>query len=88
VEVYSEALRFKIIYRKLPFDRKVKGERKFEMEIRTRIIGISFIVGMITGVVVGRITDNMGLWVAMGSVIGIMIGAVITTVGTNKNDEK
>jgi uncharacterized membrane-anchored protein YhcB (DUF1043 family) len=36
------------------------------MEIRAQTIGISFIVGMIIGSVIGRLTENMGLWIAIG----------------------
>jgi uncharacterized protein involved in exopolysaccharide biosynthesis len=44
-------------------------------------------VGMTIGIVVGRITDNMGLWIAIGSIVGIMAGAVITMVRTSENGE-
>lgn len=57
------------------------------MEIRARIIGISFIVGMMIGIVVGRITDNMGFWAAMGSLIGIMVGAAIVILRTSQKSE-
>ena len=57
------------------------------MEIRARITGISFIVGMIIGIVVGRITDNMGFWAAMGSLIGIMVGAAIVILRTSQKSE-
>lgn len=57
------------------------------MKIRAQIIGISFIVGMTFGSIVGRITDNMGLWIAIGSVVGIMAGAVIATVQSSENGE-
>jgi len=57
------------------------------MEIKAQTIGISFIVGMIIGIVVGRITENMGFWIAIGPVIGIMAGAVIATVRTSQKGE-
>jgi hypothetical protein len=57
------------------------------LKIRAQIIGISFMVGMTIGIVVGRITDNMGLWIAIGSIDGIMAGAVITMVRTSENGE-
>jgi F0F1-type ATP synthase assembly protein I len=57
------------------------------LKIRAQIIGISFMVGMTIGIVVGRITDNMGLWIAIGSIVGIMAGAVITMVRTSENGE-
>jgi uncharacterized membrane protein YoaK (UPF0700 family) len=57
------------------------------MEIRAQTIGISFIVGMIIGSVIGRLTENMGLWIAIGPVIGIMAGAVISIVRSSQKGE-
>jgi uncharacterized membrane protein YoaK (UPF0700 family) len=57
------------------------------MEIRAQTIGISFIVGMIIGSVIGRLTENMGLWIAIGPVIGIMAGAVIAIVRSSQKGE-
>ena len=64
-----------------------QSERRFEMENRARIIGISFTVGITLGVVVGAVTGNVGLWIAMGTVLGIVIGVVITTVLASQTAE-
>jgi hypothetical protein len=87
VGVYSEAFQFEIKTVNFRLTRKVEGERRFEMEIRAQTIGISFIVGMIIGIVVGRITENMGFWITVISVIGILVGAVIATVRTSQKGE-
>ncbi len=57
------------------------------MEIRARTIGISFIVAMMIGIVVGRVTDNMGLWIAIVSLIGIIVGVVIDMLRTSQKNE-
>jgi hypothetical protein len=87
VGVYSEAFQFEIKTVNFRLTRKVEGVRRFEMEIRAQTIGISFIVGMIIGIVVGRITENMGFWITVISVIGILVGAVIATVRTSQKGE-
>jgi F0F1-type ATP synthase assembly protein I len=58
------------------------------MEDRAKIIGISFVAGLTIGILVGSVTDNMGLWIAMGTVIGLIVGAVISTVLTSREDEE
>ena len=63
-------------------------ERRFEIENRAQIIGISFVVGLTIGIVVGAATDNMGLWIAIGTVIRLIVGAVISTVLTSQGDEE
>jgi hypothetical protein len=87
VGVYSEAFQFEIEIANFRLTQKVEGERRFEMEFRAQIIGISFIVGMIIGIEVGRITENMGFWITIISVIGILVGAVIATVRTSQKGE-
>ena len=57
------------------------------MELRVRIIGICFTFGMMIGIAGGRITNNMGLWIAMGSLIGILVGTAIATVRTSQKGE-
>ena len=52
-----------------------------------QIIGISFVAGMFIGIVVGTVTDNMGLWIAMGTIIGLLIGAVLATRATEDNGD-
>ena len=58
------------------------------MENRALIIGISFVAGLNIGIVVGALTDNMGLWIAIGTAIGLIVGAVIATVLTRREDEE
>ena len=41
------------------------------------IIGIGLMLGIIIGVVVGAVTENMGLWISMGTTFGLIIGAAI-----------
>ena len=52
-----------------------------------QIIGISFVAGLTIGIVVGALTDNMGLWIAMGTVIGLLIGAVLASRAAEDNDD-
>lgn len=41
-------------------------------------------IGIIVGVVIGFLTDNYGLWIALGLVFGTSIGA---TIERRRNDE-
>ena len=38
---------------------------------RAQIIGIGFVAGLSIGIVVGAVTDNMGLWIGIGTAIGL-----------------
>lgn len=40
------------------------------MEFKGKAIGIGLIAGMNIGGVVGAITGNVGIWIAMGSYLG------------------
>jgi hypothetical protein len=44
-------------------------------------------VGLIIGIVVGTITDNMGFWIAMGTTFGLVFGAGLSTQMKNKVDD-
>lgn len=55
---------------------------------RARITGIGFIAGLSVGIVVGAVTDNMGLWIGIGTAIGLIFGAAIATVLTRQESEE
>jgi hypothetical protein len=52
-----------------------------------QIIGISVVADMFIGIVVGAVTDNMGFWIATGTVIGLLIGAVLATRAAEENGD-
>ncbi len=58
------------------------------MDTRTRIIGIGLIAGLNIGIVVGAVTDNMGFWIAIGTAIGLILGAAIATLRTRQAGEE
>ena len=55
---------------------------------RARITGIGFVAGLSVGIVVGAVTDNMGLWIGIGTAIGLIFGAAIATVLTRQESEE
>ena len=55
---------------------------------RARIIGIIFVAGLTVGIVVGAVTDNMGLWIGIGTAIGLVFGAAIATILTRSEAEE
>jgi hypothetical protein len=38
-------------------------------------VGIALTFGSVLGLVIGSLTDNMGLWIAVGVTFGMCIGA-------------
>ena len=40
-----------------------------------RAVGIALTFGLTLGIVIGSLTDNMGLWIAVGVTFGMCIGA-------------
>ena len=40
-----------------------------------RAVAIALTVGSTLGLVIGSLTDNMGLWIAVGVTFGVCIGA-------------
>jgi F0F1-type ATP synthase assembly protein I len=57
----------------------MKKNNKREFTIMEKSIGI----GVMTGTIVGVLTDNIGLWLPFGVSFGIVFGVVIGT--TQKN---
>ena len=55
---------------------------------RARITGIGFIAGLSIGIVLGAVSDNMGLWIGLGTALGIVFGAAIATVLTRRESEE
>ncbi len=55
---------------------------------RARITGIGFIAGLSVGIIVGRVTDNMGFWIGIGTAIGLVFGAAIATILTRSEAEE
>ena len=51
------------------------------------IIGISFVVGLTVWIVVGSVTGDMGLWVSMGTLIGLVFGAAIASLIARQETE-
>ncbi len=49
-----------------------------------RIIGIAVALGISTGVVIGAVTDNVGLWMALGVTFGAAAWTVSATVLQNR----
>jgi len=43
------------------------------------IIGIGLMIGIIVGTVVDAATENMGLWISLGTAFGLIFGAAIYT---------
>ena len=54
---------------------------------QNKLIGIGLINGLIIGVVVGAVTDNMGFWIAMGTSLGFVFGAGLSAQQKNKVDD-
>ncbi len=54
---------------------------------RNKLIGIGFIIGIMIGIVVGVITENMGFWIAMGTTLGLVFGAGLSTQMKKKVDD-
>lgn len=48
----------------------MKKNNKREFTIMEKSIGI----GVMTGTIVGVLTDNIGLWLPLGIVLGVVIG--------------
>jgi len=48
----------------------MKNNNKREFTITEKSIGI----GVMTGTIVGVLTDNIGLWLPLGIVLGVVIG--------------
>jgi F0F1-type ATP synthase assembly protein I len=48
----------------------MKKNNKREFTITEKSIGI----GVMTGTIVGVLTDNIGLWLPLGIVLGVVIG--------------
>tara|TARA_B100000809_G_scaffold66768_1_gene63612 strand:- start:127 stop:300 length:174 start_codon:yes stop_codon:yes gene_type:complete len=52
----------------------VKKDNKREFSIKEKSIGI----GVMTGTIVGVLTDNIGLWLSLGIAFGVGIGFTLT----------
>jgi uncharacterized membrane protein YoaK (UPF0700 family) len=61
-------------------DNIVYSEEKggIKMETRGRTIGIGFVVGITVGAVIGAVTGDLQTWVAAGTVLGLLIGTVLS----------
>tara|TARA_B100000809_G_C14904108_1_gene447343 strand:- start:54 stop:191 length:138 start_codon:yes stop_codon:yes gene_type:complete len=44
-------------------------------------------MGLTVGIIVGAVTDNMGLWISIGTVFGLVFGAAIATVLASQEAE-
>ena len=52
----------------------MKKDNKREFSIKEKAIGI----GVMTGTIVGVLTDNIGLWLSLGIAFGVGIGFTLT----------
>ena len=52
----------------------MKKDNKREFSIKEKSIGI----GVMTGTIVGVLTDNIGLWLSLGIAFGVGIGFTLT----------
>ncbi len=50
------------------------------------IMGVSFVLGLTIGIVVGAITGNMGIWLSLGVALGLIAGAVISQTSKKGED--